>query len=205
MFNATRTATLLAGVLAFGLSSTASIAQDARPATPDVVSSLAGIWKAPEYKIPVSTDLDISVWGRGAAKVRHVELAIEPSGTALLRVHNSVVDPRGRTKQYSASVVEARLEVTAPQSASGGAVEPPVRVISAEERYLDGTNERRTIDGLTVKLHTLSPGGNELNIRYDTAQGTGSFGETLVRSGKSGARSRTVVDHKPKASSKQAD
>lgn len=157
--------------------------------SPNVIQSLAGFWKAPEYRVPISSDLDVQVWGPGASKIRNVELALESGGDAMLRVNQSVVDRRGRTRPYSASVIEAKLKVEPPDpSSTSEAIEPRVTVLQAEERYLDGTDERRAIEGLTVKLHTLSSTGGQLNVRFDTAQGYGSFGETLQRRQKTAAR-----------------
>jgi hypothetical protein len=153
------------------------------------VRSFAGIWKAPEYKVAANTELDQQVWGKGASKVRNVQLAIEPSGQGVLRVNQSVVDPRGRVRPYSASVVEARIQIDSPViSADAARVEPTVKVLSAEERYLDGTNERRTIEGLKVSLSMPAGYSNIVNVRYDTAEGTGSFGETLTLQGRAANR-----------------
>ena len=154
------------------------------------VRNFAGMWKAPEYKVAANTDLDLQVWGKGASKVRNVTLAMEPGGAGILRIHNSVVDARGRVKPYSASVIEARLQIEAPTVSSDSVrIEPVVKVLSAEERYLDGSKERRTLEGITVTMSMPSADSNRLNIRYDTPQGTGSFGETLEPQGRRAVKS----------------
>lgn len=98
--------------------------------------ALAGIWKAQEYRVKLSGDLDTSVWGADAYRIRNVELAIEPDGDGILKIFTLVVDSRGRTKPYSASVIEARVSVGAPEQ-TFGRVQPKVIVVSAEERFLD--------------------------------------------------------------------
>jgi hypothetical protein len=168
--------------LALGIATAAAQTNDdAR----SVLQALAGKWTARELKVPASTELDQTVWGPGASKVRNVELALEPDGDGVLIVRKSVVDARGKTKQFSSTVVEARLHVEAPTDPKAEPVLPKVTVLSAEERYLDGSGEKVTIEGLKVSLHTLSLSSGQLNVRFDPPQGTGSFGETLQRESKS--------------------
>jgi hypothetical protein len=181
-------ALVVGGLFAHAALAGSVVAGQAPAGKGDVLRALAGFWKAQEYKVNINSDLDVSVWGPGASKVRSVELALESSGTGVLRVRSSVVDSRGRTKPYSASVIEARLQVQEPAVSAAGVVEPQVTVVSAEERYLDGSAERRTIDGLTIRIHAMSPTSNEINFRYDTAQGNGSFGETLIRRAKTAGK-----------------
>lgn len=145
-------------------------------------AALSGAWKAPEYKVAVSGDLDTEVWGRGASKVRNVELMLEPNGEGVLRVRESVVDRKGVVRPYSATVIEARIKVEMTAAAEGAdALRPAVRVLDAEERYLDDPKDRRKLDGVTVSLHMPASDTRMLNVRFDTPQGTGSFGETLNR------------------------
>ncbi len=164
-----------------GLATVAAAGRDVPQATAGP-RALTGTWKAQDYKVTVSGDLETEVWGRGASKVRRVELTLELDGDGILRVRNSVVYRKGVPRPYSSSVVEVRLKVEMPATLEAGvAAMPGVRVLSAEERYLDDPNDRRTLDGLTVSLHIPAPESGLLNLRFDTAQGTGSFGETLSR------------------------
>ena len=182
MLTATRTSLLLSGLVlsSLALSPTALSAQPA-----PVVPQLAGAWKAQELKIPATSDLDREVWGPNASKVRNVQLAIEPDGSGTLRIQSSVVDASGRPKRYSQSVTEARLRVGEPQ-AGGDRVQPAVTVVSAEERYLDDPKDVRRIEGLRLKLDLMNMESKDLNIFYETAEGNGSFGETLRRPARSG-------------------
>lgn len=139
-----------------------------------------GKWAAPQYKVPLSSDLDLAVWGRNAFSVRDVDLSVEPDGDAVLKVFNSVVDQRGRTKQFSASVTEARLQIRAEDDPVAG-TRAVVTVRSSETRYLDGSGERTPVTGLVVTLSPVPGRAGAMNFRFDTARGEGSFGETLTR------------------------
>jgi hypothetical protein len=158
----------------------------------DSIHSRTGIWKAPVYKVAASSDLDRQVWGKSASKVRTVQLAVEPNGEGLLRVENSVVDGHGRVKAFSASLVEAHLQIAPPAAPNAARLEPVVTVMSADERYLDGSKERRPIEGLKVSLSVPASDPSLLNLRYDTVQGTGSFGETLTRQSSKGPTTKSA-------------
>lgn len=145
-----------------------------------VVPALAGAWKAQALKVPASTDLDRQVWGENASKVRSVQLLLEPNGSGTLRIASSVVDSKGRPKQYSQSVIEARLTIAEPP-AGGDRVQPQVTVVSAEERYLDDPKDVRKLDGVRLKVDLQTLDSPILNIFYETPQGNGSFGESLRR------------------------
>ncbi len=54
-------------------------------------------------------------------------------------------------------------------------------MVSAEERYLDDPTDVRRIEGLRLKLDLMNMESKDLNIFYETAEGNGSFGETLRR------------------------
>jgi hypothetical protein len=177
-------AAAIGGLFVLGTLAATVNAQQDKINTSSGIRPFVGVWKAPEYKVAASTELDVQVWGKGASKVRNVQLAIEPDGDGLLRLHQSVVDARGRVRPYSASVIEARLQIEAPAATDSTRIEPVVKVLSAEERYLDGTNERRTIEGLKVSVSMPSADSRILNFRYDTAEGNGSFGESLARQGR---------------------
>lgn len=194
MLKISRGSVALLGGLFLGTYVATVSAQQSFPTMMDV-RSFAGIWKAPEYKVAANTELDQQVWGKGASKVRNMQLALEPNGQGILRVHQAVVDPRGRVRPYSASLVEARIQLEAPTTATDASrTEPTVKVLSAEERYLDRTNKRRTIEGLKVSVSMPAGYSRIINVRYDTAEGTGSFGETLTLQGRSSSKSAKVSD-----------
>jgi hypothetical protein len=186
MLNTGRSMVLWAGVLVVSAGVHAKQSTD----------GLSGAWAAPEYKVTVSSDSDFSIWGRGSSKVRNIDLSLQRNGEGILRVHKSVVDAQGKTKPYSASVVEVRLKVEMPDKPPAGeALRPAVTVLGAEERYLDGGDEPRTIEGLKVSFHIPATDASRLNIRYDTAEGRGSFGESLNRHDGGAASSSAQGSH----------
>lgn len=139
-----------------------------------------GTWTAPRYKVPLSSDLDVSVWGRNVFATRDVDLSLEPDGDGTLKVVQAVVDQRGRRKPYSTSVTEARLEVREAKGSESAGL-PVITVISANTRYLGDPEDRVDAKGLVVRL-SLVPGRTDaMNLRFDTPRGQGSFGETIVR------------------------
>lgn len=172
---------LCALCVGFPLAASVLVAQVPRD---NVVGGLAGLWKAPEYKVALASDLDISVSGRNVSRVRNVEVAIEPDGDGTLKVFTSVVDARGKTKPYSASVIEAPLTIRPPQEPGAERADLLVIVRSAEERFLDGSGDKWPIEGLSVKLSPVASDRSRVYFRFDTRQGTGSFGETLIRHGR---------------------
>ncbi len=152
--------------------------------------SLAGLWTAPRYEVPLNSDLDVSVWGRNVSYRRDVDLAIEPSGEGILTVRTAVVDSRGRAKPASVSIEEARIRLEMPAQVGEGRMDPEVTVLSAERRYPDDPEYRPSLDGLVVKVSTVAGDPTRINIRLDTPEGRGSFGETLTlkRRASNGAR-----------------
>lgn len=183
MLTTARTYTCLAGLLAAAAASVSLSASTLPGADTRVVAALAGAWKAQELKVPASTELDRQVWGEDASKVRNVQLLLEPNGSGTLRIASSVVDSKGRPKQYSQSVIEARVTLAEPP-AGGDRVQPQVTVVSAEERYLDDPKDVRKLDGVKLKVDLQTLDSPILNIFYETPQGNGSFGESLQRAAK---------------------
>ena len=177
MLTITRTHVVLPGLLTAALALTAPAL---RASDTPVVPTLAGSWKAQELKVPASSDLDREVWGAGVSKVRNVQLLLEKSGSGTLRIASSVVDAQGRPKRFSQSVIEARVLVAEP-AAGSDRVQPVVTVVSAQEHYLDDPKDVRKIDGLRLKLDLATRDSRDLNLFYETADGNGSFGETLRR------------------------
>lgn len=142
-------------------------------------ASWVGTWTAPQYKVPLSSDFQVSVWGPNVFATRDVALSVEPDGVGTLKVVEAVVDQRGRRKPFSTAVIEAHLTLREDKIAGPGA-RLVVTVTSAETRYLGAPEDRVDMPGLTVTLSPV-PGRNEMNFRFDTPRGQGSFGDTLVR------------------------
>ncbi len=165
-------------------------AQHAANATPaPTVASLAGDWASAPDQLKLSSAFDVSVWGEGATSVRTVTLSMQRSGTGTLTVTRKIVDARGRTIPASSVVEEAQLTVGPPQDSVAGRREHTATVTGAVRRYPDDPNYRWNIDGLRVKVVTFDEGEAEsIEVRYDTAEGRGSFWETLRRERRTPAR-----------------
>jgi hypothetical protein len=145
----------------------------------DVARRLAGVWKAPEDRMERYNQLDIDVFGPHAVDIRNVDLTIQPSGEGVLQISTKVVDQKGRI--YAPSVVEAQLRIGSAETTVVGLVQPAVTVVTAVERYLDGSGDRWSRDGSRIKLTTTELGGDELNFRWEPSTGRGSFAATLKR------------------------
>jgi hypothetical protein len=155
----------------------------------ELLGHLAGTWKAPDERTPKSSEIDVQVFGAGAAEVRTVTLVISPSGDGTLQVKRSVVAAKG--KVFAPSVMDVKMRIGEPVVTELGQLRPTVTVTSAEERYLDGDRERWTRDGTRVQLSILDLTSKDLNIQLDTPDGRGAFGATLTPvTGGTGSQSR---------------
>ena len=154
----------------------------------DLVKSLAGAWKAPEYRMKRASEVGTQVFGPNAFDIRNVELTLEPSGEGVLKISTSVLDQKGKT--WAPTVIEAKVMVAAPQTAQTpgtGKCEPAVTVAGVEERYLDDTNYHTSLDGSRVMI-AADPAAKQLEVRFETPKGAGSFWSTLVRQPAGGAQ-----------------
>lgn len=165
-----------------GVQLTSSSAVTQKPAPPKVqnaAESLAGVWRASQERTERYSQLDIDVFGPHAVDVRDVDLRIQPSGDGVLKVSTKVVDQKGKT--YSPAVIEAKLHIGPAEKTAVGLLQPAVTVVSAEERYLDGSGDHWSREGAQVQLTAADLAGDELNLRFDPPGGRGSFGTTLKR------------------------
>ena len=149
------------------------------PSSAGLLKQLSGVWRAPEDRTPRATELDDKVFGPGAADVRNVTLTIQPSGQGKLSVSTAVVGRDGR--RYAPSEIVANLTVADPVTSIAGRLSPTITVMNAEERYLDGAHERWPMDGARVSITIADPASGEIEFRFDTKEGRGSFGVTLKR------------------------
>ena len=156
-------------------------AQEKASCSPDLVKSLAGVWKAPQYKMKRASEVGAQVFGPNAFDVRDVDLTLEPSGDGVLKIATSVLDQKGKT--WAPTLIEAKVMVAARQTlqvSPAGKCEPVVAVASVEESYLDDTNYRAPLTGSRVLLLT-DPAAKQLEVRFETPKGEGSFWSTLSR------------------------
>jgi hypothetical protein len=143
--------------------------------------ALTGTWKSAPDEMKLTSDFDKSVWGNDATSVRTVDLVVQPSGEATLKVTKKVVDAKGRALPASTWVEEARLKIGGSSAGVGPRIEHEAMVVSAVRLFPDDKDYRWDIEGLRVKLVTFSDGDGSVEVRYDTPEGRGSFWETLRR------------------------
>jgi hypothetical protein len=144
----------------------------------DLTKSLAGKWKAPQYKMKRASDVGTQVFGPNAFDIKDVELTLESSGEGVLKISTSVLDQKG--KSWAPTIIELKLMVGAPPTSAAGKCEPVVTVVSTEERYLDETNYHTTLDGSRVMIAT-DPTAKQIEVRFEPPKGEGSFWSTLTR------------------------
>lgn len=144
--------------------------------------ALVGTWKSAPDEMRLTSDFDKSVWGDDATSVRTVELEVRPNGEAMLRVRKHVMDGRKRVVPASTWVEEAQLQLGSSTPGVATRMEHEVKVVDAVRLFPEDPDYRWTLDGLRVKVVTFTDGdGNNLEVRYDTPEGRGSFWETLMR------------------------
>ena len=91
---------------------------------PDLVKSLAGAWKAPEYRMKRASEVGTQVFGPNAFDIRNVDLTLEPSGEGVLKISTSVLDQKRKT--WAPTLIEAKVTVAPPLMSTGGRCEPVV-------------------------------------------------------------------------------
>ena len=145
-------------------------------------TALAGTWKSVPEETPLTSTFDESVWGPKAKSVRTVDLQIDQTGHGMLKVVTRVVDARGRTVPASTAVQEAKLEIGGSRHTIATRVEHDVKVMNAKRTYPDEPKDSWDLNGLKVQLATFTDGdGHTLEVRFEPAEGTGAFWETLKR------------------------
>lgn len=162
--------------------SPASRPNDESPPATAFSPSLIGTWRSAADQMKLTDDFEKSVWGADASSVRVTELVVRQSGEATLKITKSVVDARGRALPASTWIEEARLQIGAPRDGVATRIEHDATVVSAVRLFPDDKDYRWPLEGLRVKVVTFRDGnGSTIEMRYDTAEGRGSFWETLRR------------------------
>jgi len=169
-------AVMLGGVWLYAGSGVLGATGGVQAGNADVVKSLAGVWQAPEYRMKRTSEVGERVFGANAYDVRTVELTLQPSGEGLLKITTEVIDAKGR--KWAPTITEAKLLVGPPPTSAPGKIEPAVTVTSAEEQYLDDTKYRSPVNGVRVVL-IADPAAKEIQLRFETPSGPGSFWTTL--------------------------
>jgi hypothetical protein len=151
-------------------------------AQPRAESALIGTWKSVPDELKLTTDFDKSVWGANATSIRTVELVVRTQTEATLRVVKKVVNAKRQTVPASTWIEEAELQLGASAPGVADRIEHEVTVTKAVRLFPDDPSYKWPLDGLKVKVVTFTDRDpNTLEVRYDTADGKGSFWETLKK------------------------
>ena len=176
-------AVLLCGMWIIGTNS--RVGAQAAPAAPaaascgaDLAKTLAGSWKAPQYKLKRGGEESTAVFGPNASDVRDVELTLDASGSGVLKITTSVLDQKGKT--WAPTQVEAKIALGMVTTTTNNRCDVAVTVASAEERYLDQTQYQAPIAGARVMM-LVDPPARQLDVRFETVKGPGSFWTTVRR------------------------
>jgi hypothetical protein len=146
-----------------------------------VAVGLIGTWKATTDRFPLTGEFDEKVWGRNAVSVRDVTLVVKSNGDATLSITRKVLDARGRAVPGSPSIEQADLVIGEAKPGLSTRVDHGVRVVKAERQYPDNPGDRWSLDNLTVNITSFSDAPNSLEVRFEPADGQGSFSEQLLR------------------------
>jgi hypothetical protein len=160
-------------------------------------TNLAGTWKAETEKLPLTGDFNEQVWGKGAQSVRDITLVVPPAGEATLTVARKVIDKAGKIVPGSTRTEVAQLTIGDGTPGFATRIDHAVQVAHAERRYSDAPDDRWALDNLRVGLVTFSDGDPRIEVRFDPADGQGSFAELLTKSGLKAA-SPTGAKAKPR-------
>jgi hypothetical protein len=150
--------------------------------------SIIGTWKTPTERLPLTGDFNEKVWGKNAVSVRDVTLSVKPAGDAVLTVSRKVLDARGRVVPGSASVEQAEITIGAAEPGFATRLDHAVTVVKAERSYPDDPKDRWPLENLRVGVVSFSDGTPSLEVRFEPADGKGTFSELLTRQRTSAAR-----------------
>ena len=143
--------------------------------------ALVGTWHAKTERLPLTGDFNERVWGKNAVSLRDVTLAVKPNGEATLTISRKVVDGRGRVAPGSPSIEQADIVIGEAKPGLASRVDHEVRVVKAERRYPDNAGDRWPLENLRVNVVSFTDAKNEIEVRFEPADGNGSFSETLTR------------------------
>ena len=141
----------------------------------------AGTWTSAPDEVRLTSDLDVSVWGKNAKSVRTVQLSVRPDGDATLTVTRKVVDAQGKTVAGSVTVESATIQIGDASPAVETREEHKVTVQKAERRMPDDPKLTWPLEGLRVGVATFTGRANEIEVRFDPSDGRGSFWAMLRR------------------------
>jgi hypothetical protein len=149
--------------------------------TARVAPALVGTWKAKTERFPLTGDFNEKVWGKDAVSVRDVTLAVKSTGEATLTISHKILDARARVVPGSPSVEQAEVTISGARPGFATRVDYEVRVVKAERRYPDTPGDRWMLDNLRVGVVSFTDDRDALEIRFEPADGQGSFSDLLAR------------------------
>jgi hypothetical protein len=150
---------------------------------PDIPATLAGRWRSAPFELPLVSDLHKSVYGPNATSVRVTDIVIRPTGHGTFTVTNMVRNGRGAVVAGTRSVEELTFTLGPSETAPGGRTRHGTKVARAERRYPDPPTSTFSLEGASLQLYPPADAKGQLEVRYDTPEGTGSFWETLRPAG----------------------
>ena len=151
----------------------------------------AGTWTSAPDEVRLTSDLDVSVWGKNAKSVRTVQLVVGAAGDATLTVTRKVVNAVGKTVAGSVTVESAAIQIGDAAPAVETREEHKVTVQKAERRMPDDPKLTWPLEGLRVGVATFTGRASEIEVRFDPADGRGSFWATLRRAAAPAAKKTT--------------
>lgn len=144
-------------------------------------AALEGHWQSAPLELALTSDFHRSVYGSGAKSVRSVTMTITPSGEGVFQVTNSVRDRQGRVVLGTQEIQDVTFTVGDLVEEPGRPAHYTTRVVRAERRFADDPSSAFARDGVTLGIYRAGDKPGELEVRFDTPEGTGSFWETLRR------------------------
>jgi len=142
-------------------------------------TALTGRWQSSSLELALTSDFHKSVYGSGAKSVRSVTMSIKPSGEAVFQVTNSVRDRQGRVVAGTQEVEDVTFSVGDLVQEPGRPPHYTTHVTHAERRFTDDPKSAFAHDGVMLAIYRKDDKAGEIEVRFDTPEGTGSFWETL--------------------------
>jgi hypothetical protein len=146
-----------------------------------VSPAIVGTWHAQTERLPLTGDFNEKVWGKNAVSLRDVTLAVKSNGEGTLTVSKKVLDARGRVVPGSPSIEQADIMLGEAKPGLATRVDHDVRVVKAERRYPDNAGDKWPLENLRVSVVSFTDAKNDVEVRFEPADGNGSFSETLTR------------------------
>ena len=144
-------------------------------------TALTGHWQSSSLELALTSDFHKSVYGSGAKSVRSVTLNIKPSGEGVFQVTNSVRDRQGHVVAGTREIEDVTFSVGDLVQEPGRPPHYTTHVTHAERRFTDDPQSAFAHDGVMLAIYRKDDKAGEIEVRFDTPEGTGSFWETMHR------------------------